>query len=53
MSAHGGMRIRKSQAAELHKKRILEVVNQLTAEELEKVSEMLRSSEALEGAAED
>jgi len=43
------MRVHKSfAAAEAHKKRILDVVNQLTAEELEKVSEMLRASEAAE-----
>ena len=41
------MRVRKNVQAEQHKKRIFDVVNQLTEEELEKVSEMLRVSEAL------
>ena len=35
----------RSSAAELHKQRILDVVNQLNEEELEKVSELLRASE--------
>lgn len=47
------MRIRKSQKEEIHKKRILDVVNQLTAEELERVSEMLRNTDALEVPLED
>lgn len=38
---------RRSIAAEMHKKKILEVVNGLSEDELEKVSEMLRVSEAL------
>lgn len=40
--------MRKSATAEMHKRKILEVVNQLTEEELEKVSEMLKVSEALD-----
>jgi len=32
----------------MHKKRIMEVVNNLNEEELEKVSEMLKVSEAFE-----
>lgn len=43
-----GIRVRKSIGAEKHKKRIMDVVNQLNEEELEKVSEMLRVSEALD-----
>ena len=43
-----GIRVRRSFAADQHKKRIMDVVNQLNEEELEKVSEMLRISEALE-----
>lgn len=42
------IRVHRSNNAEQHKKRIFDVVNQLTEEELEKVSEMLRVSEALE-----
>lgn len=34
-------------AADYHKKRIMDVVDQLNEEELEKVSEMLKESEAL------
>ena len=41
------MRIRKQAVAEHHKKRIMEAVNQLNDEELERVSEMLRVSEAV------
>ena len=41
------MRIRKQAIAETHKKRIMEAVNQLNDEELERVSEMLRVSEAV------
>ena len=41
------MRLRKQAVAEQHKKRIMEAVNQLNDEELEKVSEMLRVSEAV------
>lgn len=42
------MRIRKPQNAVEHKKRIFDVVNQLNEEELEKVSEMLRATDAVE-----
>ena len=41
------MRVRKQAVAEQHKKRIMEAVNQLNDDELEKVSEMLRVSEAV------
>ena len=41
------MRIRKQAVAEQHKKRIMEAVNQLNDDELERVSEMLRVSEAV------
>ena len=47
------MRIHRSQKDEMHKKRILDVVNTLTAEELERVSEMLRNTDALEVPPED
>ena len=36
-------------AAEQHRKKILEVVNNLNDDELEKISEMLRQSEIVEG----
>lgn len=36
-------------AAEQHRKKILEVVNNLNDDELEKISEMLRQSEVVEG----
>ena len=42
------MRIHRSQKDEMHKKRILDVVNTLTAEELERVSEMLQNTDALQ-----
>ena len=42
-------RLRKPVNAEQHKKRIFEVVNNLNEEELEKISEMLKVSEALDG----
>jgi|688.fasta_scaffold266810_1 hypothetical protein len=35
-------------AAEQHRKKILEVVNNLNDDELEKISEMLRQSEAVD-----
>jgi hypothetical protein len=35
-------------AAEQHRKKILEVVNNLNDDELEKISEMLRQSEAID-----
>lgn len=41
------VRVRKQAVAEQHKKRIMDAVNQLNDEELEKVSEMLRVSEAV------
>ncbi len=41
-------RLRKPVNAEQHKKRIFEVVNNLNEEELEKISEMLKVSEALD-----
>lgn len=47
------MRIHRSQKDEMHKKRILDVVNTLTADELERVSEMLRNTDALEVPLED
>ena len=43
-----GVRVRKNINAEMHKRRIMDVVNQLNEDELEKVSEMLKVSEALE-----
>lgn len=36
------------QAAEQHRKKILEVVNNLNDDELEKISEMLRQSEVID-----
>jgi len=39
--------------AEVHKKRIFDVVNQLNEEELEKVSEMLKLSEKMDNADDD
>lgn len=42
------MRVNKTAAAEQHKRRILDVVNQLNEDELEKVSELLRNSDALQ-----
>lgn len=39
-----GVRVHRSAAAEQHKRRILDVVNQLNDEELERVSEMLKAS---------
>ena len=47
-SATSGFRVRKNIVAEKHKKRIMDVVNTLNEEELEKVSEMLRVSEAMD-----
>lgn len=47
------MRMRKPQNAGEHKKRIFDVVNQLNEEELEKVSEMLRATDAIEKQADD
>ena len=47
-SATSGIRVRKNIIAEKHKKRIMDVVNNLNEEELEKVSEMLRVSEAMD-----
>ena len=41
------IRVRKQAIAEQHKKRIMEAVNNLNDEELERVSEMLRVSEAV------
>ena len=41
------IRVRKHVVAEQHKKRIMEAVNQLNDEELERVSEMLRVSDAV------
>ena len=41
------IRVRKQAVAEQHKRRIMEAVNQLNDDELEKVSEMLRVSEAV------
>lgn len=47
-SSNSQVRFRKSvNAAEMHKKRIFDAVNQLNEEELERVSEMLKVSEAL------
>ena len=48
-SNYTGIRVRKTIAADKHKKRIFDVVNQLNEEELEKVSEMLKISQAMEG----
>ena len=42
----GGSRFFRASAAEQHKKHIFDVVNNLNEDELEKVSEMLRASEA-------
>ena len=42
-----GERVPKSVQAEKHKKKIMDVVNNLNEEELEKISEMLRVSEAM------
>ena len=44
----GAIRVRKNIVAEKHRKRIMDVVNQLNDDELEKVSEMLRVSEAMD-----
>ncbi len=41
-------RLRKPINAEQHKKRIFDVVNNLNEEELEKISEMLKVSEAMD-----
>jgi len=46
-ASKGEVRVRLTRGAEQHKKRILDVVNRLTEEELEKVSEMLRASDTL------
>ena len=47
-SMTGAIRVRKNIVAEKHRKRIMDVVNQLNDDELEKVSEMLRVSEAMD-----
>ena len=44
--SHANSRLNRSLAAEQHKRHILDVVNKLNEEELEKVSEMLKASEA-------
>lgn len=46
VSQNNASRFQKNLAAEQHKKHIYEVVNTLNEEELEKVSEMLKASEA-------
>ena len=42
-SNYNGLRVNKNAAAEQHKRRILNVVNQLNEDELEKVSNMLKT----------
>ena len=47
LSGTTSIRVRKQVVAEQHKKRIMDAVNLLNDEELERVSEMLRISEAV------